>query len=259
MLTQNSTKLSTIVSIQSETFSDWKVFISLREFTNFATSKDLILSCLEVGLHNKSSIVNQSIFVNYIENFGINIDKARCYKEGWLSNNLIPLFLLIHLNFLFRRRLFLAILRIILILILDFIAHFLRPKDNFSPFLLDEFLELIIVTGLLPELDAPARIAIDFIEFIAVLDRNAHGSQHTVDLLFDRGILESVRVIDQTSLVLNSLLIALEAGCPPPSTAGHNVMDTFRLYPSRNEPTYESNCVWSATVNCYALGLFLTL
>jgi hypothetical protein len=74
----------------------------LTELADPTASKDFVFSCLEIALHNQSTVVDKSVLVDNIEDFPININRSRGDKERAGSDELKPLLLLQNLNFFFR-------------------------------------------------------------------------------------------------------------------------------------------------------------
>jgi hypothetical protein len=94
LLAENGSKLSTVIAIQSETTPNREIFISLTEFADSTTCKNFVFCCLEIWFHYESSIINQPIFMNNVEDFPIDIYQTRCNKEGTRSVKFLPLLLL---------------------------------------------------------------------------------------------------------------------------------------------------------------------
>ena len=76
MLAKNSPQLSAVVPIKAETFTNSVIFVTLTKFADSTTGKYFVFRCLEVRLDDQSTIVDESVFVNDVENLSINIDES---------------------------------------------------------------------------------------------------------------------------------------------------------------------------------------
>lgn len=94
MFRENTAQFSTVVLVETQTLPNRVILVSLTEFADLSTCKNFLFSRLEVRLDNQSPIVDQSIFVNNIENLTIDVDESASDEETRWGFNLYILSLL---------------------------------------------------------------------------------------------------------------------------------------------------------------------
>jgi hypothetical protein len=135
LLTQNRPKFPSIVPVQSQTSPNRKILISLAELADPSTSENLIFSRLEIRFDDKPSIIDESILMNNIKDFPIDIYESRSNEEGTWSKELFPLLLLQKFNLLLRRYLLFVLFAVLFDLFGYLAAHLLKFYCDFCPFL----------------------------------------------------------------------------------------------------------------------------
>ncbi len=70
------TQLSAVILVQTKACAHRHRLVPLGEFTDFSAGEHNRLSGLEVGFYYESSVVDKSVFVDDIENFGVDVNYA---------------------------------------------------------------------------------------------------------------------------------------------------------------------------------------
>lgn len=78
MFGQGRPQLPAIVPVQPETLANAEVLIPLTELTDFPACKYFLLSGLEITLDDESTVVDETVFVDDVEDLLVDVDQARC-------------------------------------------------------------------------------------------------------------------------------------------------------------------------------------
>jgi hypothetical protein len=93
VLAEDSAEFASIVPIESKTFANGKVFVPLTELTDFSTRKNLVFGRLKVGFDDESAVVHQTVFVDDVEYFLVDVNQPRSYEETRWCVQFFPLLL----------------------------------------------------------------------------------------------------------------------------------------------------------------------